>query len=152
MSLYPGKTFLSIFRKSAHSPSMFIRNALVIHQLGGSSGTGLDTLRLKGRSFGHSLVYTSLKHGKPMAFERALIRAAGMAFFVLKHHLEDTPHLGILPSSGCTQRPPFQSTGERPPPEKDPAGKGQERPTNRLMRRQGRARSRNRPVRAPPWP
>ena len=61
-------------------PLMFIRNARVIHQLGGSSGTGPNLLSMKGRSFGHSLVYASLKHGKPMAFERALIRAAGKAF------------------------------------------------------------------------
>ena len=59
---------------------MFTRDARVIHRLGGSSGTGLETMRLKGRSFGHSLVYASLKHKKPMAFERALIRVGGMAF------------------------------------------------------------------------
>ena len=61
---------------------MLIRNARVIHRLGGSSGTGLDTLRMKGHSLGHSLVQVSLKHGKPMAFERALIRAAGKALSI----------------------------------------------------------------------
>ena len=78
--LYCEDDDLSLRLEADCGPLMFIRNARVIHQLGRSSGTGLDTLRMKGRSFGHSLVYASLKHGKPMAFERALIRAAGMAF------------------------------------------------------------------------
>ena len=95
---------------------MFIRNARVIHQLGGSSGTELDTLRLKGRSFGHSLVYASLKHKKPMAFERALIRSAGMAFSLSsitskEHRIWSFAHLqGVLsarsfnPSAGTRLR------------------------------------------------
>lgn len=78
--LYCEDDDLSLRLEAGCGPLMFIRNARVIHQLGGSSGTEPETLRLKGRSFGHSLVYASLKHGKPMAFERALIRAAGMAF------------------------------------------------------------------------
>ena len=78
--LYCEDDDLSLRLEAGCGPLMFIRNARVIHRLGGSSGTGLETLRLKGRSFGHSLVYASLKHKKPMAFERALIRAAGMAF------------------------------------------------------------------------
>ena len=78
--LYCEDDDLSLRLEANCGPLMFIRNARVIHQLGGSSGTELATLRLKGRSFGHSLVYASLKHMKPMAFERALIRAAGMAF------------------------------------------------------------------------
>ena len=59
---------------------MFIRDAHVIHWLGGSSGAGPDTLRMKGHHLGRSTVYASLKHGKPMAFERALLRAVRQAF------------------------------------------------------------------------
>ncbi|MDE0005574.1 MAG: glycosyltransferase family 2 protein [Rhodospirillaceae bacterium] len=73
--LYCEDDDLCLRLEASCGPLMFIRNARVIHHLG-----GLETLRLKGRSFGHSLVYASLKHKKPMAFERALIRAAGMAF------------------------------------------------------------------------
>ena len=61
-------------------PLMFIRSARVVHQDGNSSGTSPDTLRMKGRCFGHSRVYASLKHGNPMAFERALFRASRQAF------------------------------------------------------------------------
>ena len=78
--LYCEDDDLSLRLEAICGPLMFIRNARVIHQLGGSSGTEIDTQRLKGRSFGHSLVYASLKHGKPLAFERALIRSIGMAF------------------------------------------------------------------------
>ena len=61
-------------------PLMFIRDARVIHRLGGSSGASPDTLRLKGHHLGRSTVYASLKHGKPMAFERTLLRALRQAF------------------------------------------------------------------------
>ena len=61
-------------------PLMVIRDTRVVHRLGNSSGTGSDTLRLKGWHLRRSTVYASLKQGQPMAFERALLRAIRLAF------------------------------------------------------------------------
>ena len=77
--LYCEDDDLCLRLEASCGPLMFIRNARVIHRLGGSSGTGPDTLRMKGRNLGRSTVYASLKHGKPMAFERALLRASRQA-------------------------------------------------------------------------
>ena len=127
--LYCEDDDLSLRLEAGCGPLMFIRSARVIHQLGGSSGTGPDTLRMKGRSLGHSLVYASLKHGKPMAFERALIRAAGKAFSISsitskEHHIWAFAYLqGVLgarrlnPPAGTRLRKWILRgrTGEGPP-------------------------------------
>ena len=78
--LYCEDDDLCLRLEASCGPLMFIRDARVVHRLGGSSGAEPDTQRMKGHSFGYSLVYASLKHRKPMAFERALLRAVRQAF------------------------------------------------------------------------
>ena len=65
-------------RLRAHcGPLMWIRHARVMHAQGQGSGTSLATARLKGYHMGYSRVYASVKHGVPMAFERAVLSAIG---------------------------------------------------------------------------
>ena len=75
--LYHEDDDLCLRLRARFGPLMFVRNALVIHQRGQSSGTSVSSARLKGRHMGYSRVYASLKHGKPLAFERAAVSAIG---------------------------------------------------------------------------
>ena len=75
--LYHEDDDLCLRLKGCCGPLMFVRDARVIHQAGRSSGTDSATSYLKGTSMGQSRVYASLKHGKPLAFERAILGAVG---------------------------------------------------------------------------
>ena len=66
--------------EASYGKLMFIGNARMTHRLAGSSEAGTDTLRLNGHHLGRSIAHASLKQGKPMAFERALLRASRQAF------------------------------------------------------------------------
>ena len=56
---------------------MFVRRARVVHQAGCSSEITPSFSRMKGHHMGYSRVYATLKHGQPMAFERAVLSAIG---------------------------------------------------------------------------
>ena len=75
--LYHEDDDLCLRLRKRFGPLMFIRSALVVHQGGSSSGRDAATAHLKGFHMGQSRVYASLKHGKALAFERALIGAFG---------------------------------------------------------------------------
>ena len=67
---------LSLRLRSECGPLMFIRDVKVIHDAGLSSVNDIALTRHRHWHFGHSFVYTSIKHGRVMAFEKALLRAA----------------------------------------------------------------------------
>ena len=75
--LYHEDDDLSLRLREQCGPLMFVRAARVMHQAGRSSGLDPATSYLKGLHMGRSRVYASLKHGKPIAFERALLSAVG---------------------------------------------------------------------------
>ncbi len=75
--LYHEDDDLCLRLKANCGPLMWIRQARVTHAQGQGSGTALSTYRLKGFHMGHSRVYASVKHGVPMAFERAILSAIG---------------------------------------------------------------------------
>ena len=75
--LYHEDDDLCLRLRASRGPLMFIRNARIVHDHGNSSGSDPEILHQRCRSLGYSRVYAALKHGKPMAFERALIEAAG---------------------------------------------------------------------------
>ena len=75
--LYHEDDDLCLRLRESFGPLMFVRAARVIHQAGRSSGRDPATANLKGFHMGHSRVYASLKHGKPLAFERAILSAVG---------------------------------------------------------------------------
>ena len=77
MFLYHEDDDLSLRLRDQCGPLMFVRGARVMHQAGRSSGLDPATSYLKGLHMGRSRVYASLKHGKPAAFERALLSAVG---------------------------------------------------------------------------
>ena len=73
--LYYEDDDLSLRLRASCGPLMFIREARIVHDGGNSSGSAPETLRKKSYWLGRSLVLASLKHGKPLAFERAVLRA-----------------------------------------------------------------------------
>ena len=73
--LYYEDDDLSLRLRSSCGPLMFIRKARIVHDGGNSSGSDLEILRKKSYWVGYSRVYASLKHGRPLSFERAVIRA-----------------------------------------------------------------------------
>ena len=75
--LYHEDDDLCLRLKANCGPLMWIRKARVTHAQGQGSGTALSTYRLKGYHMGYSRVYASVKHGVPMAFERAVFSAIG---------------------------------------------------------------------------
>ena len=75
--LYHEDDDLSLRLKAECGPLMFVRQAKIVHQGGQSSGSSPAVARMKGRHMGYSRVYTSLKHGTPLAFERAILSAIG---------------------------------------------------------------------------
>ena len=75
--LYHEDDDLSLRLRAECGPLMFVRQAKVVHQGGQSSGSSPAVARMKGKHMGYSRVYTSLKHGTPLAFERAMLSAIG---------------------------------------------------------------------------
>ena len=106
--LYHEDDDLCLRLRAKCGPLMFIGNARVVHDLGNSSGSSLEILRKKSQCLGYSLVYASLKHGKPMAFERAVIRAVRRVCSLTKHASarERAERMGYL--RRCAQRAPPQ--------------------------------------------
>ncbi len=70
---------LSLRLKDERGPLMFIRDALVRHQGGRSSARSPEVAALKAWHMGQSRVYAARKHGRPLAFSRALASALAQA-------------------------------------------------------------------------
>lgn len=75
--LYHEDDDLSIRLQKHCGPLMFIKSAQIIHDAGTSSSLSPNTAWEKGRHMGYSRVYTSIKHGDKLGFERALLSAIG---------------------------------------------------------------------------
>lgn len=73
--LYHEDDDLSLRLAAERGPLMFIRDAVVRHQGGGSTVRSPEVAALKAWHMGRSRVYAARKHGRPFAFARALLAA-----------------------------------------------------------------------------
>lgn len=73
--LYHEDDDLALRLRQACGPLMFVRSALVMHLGGRSTARSRKTAALKAWHMGRSRVYATRKHGRPLAFARALLSA-----------------------------------------------------------------------------
>jgi GT2 family glycosyltransferase len=116
--LYHEDDDLSIRLAASQGPLMFIRDAVVAHGSGASTGSPAAIAAFKAWHMGRSRVYGARKHGRPFAATRAILHALSqLASPVLlwssRKRAKQVAYLrGCI--SGCAAGPGFEQRARRP--------------------------------------